>query len=65
METTHYLNNEPVKIIQAGGRGEVLVETVSGRQVIVHKSGLAPRSTRPVSVAALRVDDPRKYAPAR
>lgn len=59
MEITEYT------IIAKGERGQVLIETADGRQILVNKRGLPAQNTRPISLGSIRVDDDRAYAPAR
>jgi hypothetical protein len=66
MTTAQYhLSGQPVQILQSAGRGQVLVETTDGRTLIVYKSGLAVAPTRPVSIAALKIDNSRGTDGAR
>jgi hypothetical protein len=67
MTTAQYhLNGKPVQILQTAERGQVLVETTDGLTILVHKSGLAVNPTRrPVSIAALKIDNSRGTDGAR
>ena len=60
METTHYLQDQPVKIIGRENRREVWIEQTDGTILRVVKAGLSttpPDTTPRIGVANLRIDN--------
>jgi hypothetical protein len=64
MESTTYMNGQPVTIIARENRNEVWVETTDGRVLRVFKSGLSGESAGHVATSSLKID-PRRSDGAR